>query len=59
MKYERAMEIVNSPGKIRVNYQDTAIWITDLDPSTNTARIKMPSNSEHIEIVPVAELTEE
>ncbi len=58
MNTQRAQEILRSPKTIDVIYQDTSIWITEVDPNRNTAMVKMPEDSNNIVEVPVAELIE-
>lgn len=58
MRFDRAKEIVDSPGTIDVTYQGTSVWITDLDTSRQTAQVKLPADSNNIIEIPVTELIE-
>lgn len=57
MNIERAEEIINSKGVIRVEYNDEPIWIENLDEKENAAYIKKIYTNEEC-MVPLNDLKE-
>ncbi|MDI6709853.1 MAG: H-type small acid-soluble spore protein [Bacillota bacterium] len=58
MNFERARRIVNAEETIDVLLNGAPVWIEDLDPETNTARVRLVDGSKKSVEVPVAELVE-
>ena len=57
MNIERAEEIINSKGVIRVEYNNEPIWIENLDEKENAAYIKKIYTNEEC-MVPLNDLKE-
>jgi len=57
MDFNRAREIFNSPENIEVLLDGTPVWIENLDPGRESARVR-PMNGKESREVPVAELVE-
>jgi small acid-soluble spore protein H (minor) len=53
MDVTRAQEIMNSPEKIKVQYQGESVWIDGVDERTATARVHpegKPTNSSTVDV---------
>ncbi|EOD00310.1 H-type small acid-soluble spore protein [Caldisalinibacter kiritimatiensis] len=50
MDIDRAYEILNSPKKIEVTYNNTPVWIEGINKQKGTANIKMLSNNTLLEV---------
>lgn len=60
MDFQRAKEIIQSEDTIKVLYHGSPIWITGLDPSNQTANVRVLNSPEQIiSQVPVRELEEQ
>jgi H-type small acid-soluble spore protein len=58
MDFQRAQEIINSPGYIEILHEGRPIWIDALHTQENTAEIRENKSSKETKIVPVNELIE-
>ncbi|QGG49291.1 H-type small acid-soluble spore protein [Heliorestis convoluta] len=57
MEARRAEEILQSPDTIEVQYQQSSVWIEEVDRGKDTAQVKLLVDGKRIE-VPVAALEE-
>lgn len=57
MIIERAEEIMRSPNKIDVSYNNSPVWLENINRSNNTVRVKDLANNTIIE-APVGDLVE-
>ena len=58
MNFDRAQQIINSSENIDVTYNGREVWIDNLNPSNNTAQVKLPVNSNNVIEVPLDKLNE-
>lgn len=57
MIIERAEEIINSPMKINVSYNNSPVWLESINKENNTVQVKDMFNNTIIE-APVEDLVE-
>ncbi|KAB2952519.1 H-type small acid-soluble spore protein [Heliorestis acidaminivorans] len=57
MEAQRAEEILQSPDTIEVQYQQSSVWIEEVNRQKETAQVKLLEEGKRIE-VPVATLEE-
>jgi small acid-soluble spore protein H (minor) len=58
MDVTRAQEIIQSKGKIVVEFEGTPVWIDGVDENSKTARVHMEENPVDKKTVAVNELRE-
>ncbi|SDW54491.1 small acid-soluble spore protein H (minor) [Marininema mesophilum] len=58
MDIQRAKQIIESPKEIEVRYQNTPVWIQNINESAQTARVYTGDQPDREMEVSVRELTE-
>jgi len=58
MKFERALEIIESKGVIEVDYKGQPIWINSIDDEYGLAEVSVIDSEDNNRVVKIEELEE-